>query len=92
MLETYRGVRAHEDNLVGVTQVLEAHGGERLTNVDERWTSAGVETPAAFRIGVPTLPRSWPADSEKEAGIANDTRSGALSTSQACYRSDNPFQ
>lgn len=32
------GVRAREDNLEGVTQLLVAHGGEPLVDVDERWT------------------------------------------------------
>ena len=31
-------VRAREDNLDGVTQILAEHGGEPLTDVDERWT------------------------------------------------------
>ena len=31
-------VRAREDNLAGVTRVLAEHGGEQLTDVDERWT------------------------------------------------------
>ena len=31
-------VRAREDNLDGVTRILTEHGGEPLTNVDERWT------------------------------------------------------
>lgn len=32
------GVRAREDNLPAVVDVLSQHGGEQLTNVDERWT------------------------------------------------------
>ena len=31
-------VRAREDNLDGVTRILTEHGGEPLTNIDERWT------------------------------------------------------
>jgi hypothetical protein len=31
-------IRATDDNIDGVTRVLAAHGGERLTDVDERWT------------------------------------------------------
>ena len=31
-------VRAREDNLDGVTQVLAEHGGEPLTDIDEGWT------------------------------------------------------
>lgn len=31
-------VRAREENLDAVRSVLEQHGGERLVDVDERWT------------------------------------------------------
>jgi hypothetical protein len=33
-------VRAREDNLAGVKEVLHAHGGEQLTDVDEGWTKS----------------------------------------------------
>ena len=31
-------VRAREENLDSVTQVLEQHGGEEVIEIDERWT------------------------------------------------------
>ena len=31
-------VRISDDTLAGVTQILAAHGGVPLTNVDENWT------------------------------------------------------
>ena len=31
-------VRAREDNLDAVKELLTEHGGEQLTDVDERWT------------------------------------------------------
>ena len=40
---TVLAVRTREDNLEGVKDLLAEHGGEPLTEVDERWTRPRVE-------------------------------------------------